>query len=80
MTVKIDGGDRLRIFQKIVQRIASAGRDSKYARILVELEGLNINSRIFPDLVIDKRVKPNREQPLEYTLTRAEALSLNSGL
>ena len=77
MTIQINRRDRLRILEKIVDRIASAGRDRQDARILVELESLHIDPRVFPNLVVNKRVEPDGEELLKYTLTRTETLSLN---
>jgi len=80
MTIQINSCYRFRILKQIVDRVAPAGRDRQNARILIEPEGLNIDSRIFPYLVVNKRVEPDREHLLEYALAGAEALGLNSGL
>ena len=58
----------MRVFDEVVQRVASAGRNGKDPRVTVDLKCLDVDARVFPDLVIDKSVKPNREEFLEKSL------------
>jgi hypothetical protein len=68
MTIKIDGRYGFRTFDQIIKGVAPAGRDRQDPGMRVKPESEKINPRIFPDLVIDKGVKPGREKLLLNSL------------
>ena len=57
MTLHVDGGH-------VGEDVAAAGRDGDQVLAVLELQRLEIDDRIFPDLRIDEAREGEREQPL----------------
>jgi hypothetical protein len=72
MAVNVYRRYRLAVVEQVVDRITSPGRDGQHSRIAVQRECLGIDPRIFPDLVVDKGVKPDRKKSLEESPTGNE--------
>ena len=63
--VEIDGDDLRRIGGQIVENIAAPRGDGDQPVVGLKVEGLQIDVRIFPDLVVHKPLKHQGEQALQ---------------
>ena len=78
--VEIDGGDALRIGNKIREDIAAAGRDRDDMALRREGKRFKIDFRIFPDLRIDQTLEHPGKQMLKKSLARQRGAATDGRL
>ena len=64
--VEVDGHDPLGLVDQVVEDIAAAAGDREDARFGAHLQSLRVDPRVFPDLVVNKALEPEREHPLQH--------------
>ena len=77
--VEVDGGDAGRIGDQVVEDIAAAGSDGQHMVARADLQSLEVDRRIFPDLRIDQAAKRQRENALEHALAGENSVAVNRG-
>ena len=78
--VEIDGGDALRIGNKIREDIAAARCDRDHMALRREGKRFKIDFRIFPDLRIDQTLEHPGKQMLEKALARQRGAAADGRL
>ena len=64
--VEIDGVDLPRLRDEVGQRVAAAGGDGDQCGIVRQIERFEVGLGIFPDLVVDEPLEPDREEPVPH--------------
>ena len=64
--VEVDRDDPLRLVDEVVENVAAAAGDRHDPRSRPDAEGLSVDARILPDLVVDEALEPEGEHPLEH--------------
>ena len=62
VAVEIDGVDVLRLVDEIIEDVAAARGDGEHPALGSQGEGLEIDPRILPDLVVNETIEPEGEQ------------------
>ena len=64
--IEVDGDDLRRIGGQIIENVAAARGDGDQPMVGLEIERLQIDVGVFPDLVIHKPLKHKGEQALQH--------------
>ena len=72
--IKVDRHNSLGLVYQVIENIATTAGDGEEAGIWSELKRFGINPRIFPDLVVNKASKPEREHSLKNTTSASEPM------
>ena len=66
--VEIDRLDVLRLVDEIIEDVAAAGGDGEHPAFRRQGEGLEVDPRVLPNLVVNEAVEPKGEEPLRNAL------------
>lgn len=75
--VEINGHNFLWLVDEIVQYVAATAGDGQQFRMASQIECGCIYSGIFPDLVVDESLKPERKHPFKYAPLRSNTVVMN---
>jgi hypothetical protein len=59
--IEIDGVDVLRLVDEIIEDVAAAGGDGEHPAFGRQGEGLEIDPRVLPNLVVNETIEPEGE-------------------
>ena len=75
--VEVDGGDPGGIGDEVAQHVAAAGRDREHVALRRDLERLEVDDRVFPDLRIDQVLERAREGALAQAVEGEDAVAVH---
>ncbi len=78
--IEVDGDDVLGPGDEIVQDVATTRSDCDQSMMRLQLQRIEIDNRIFPDLVVDKAPEHQREETLQCASLAREWLLMRGSL